>query len=333
MGASCIGSSTLRIVLSRLFLTLYLVFTWLRVYCVLCCTVLKLSRVQLFATLWTVACQAPLSMRFSRQEYWSGLPCPLRGCSWSRDQTHVSYISCIDRQLLYHQHHHSSNRVSPVFLWWLLQTSQGRAILLEAASFPLQGFCPPSHSVQSLPLHSPQSPSPHPQLNPLSRLLSMAYRLSLASFSFKIKISFILNTHFNCCPLSLLHSFPNLSPPRLSLIPFLPHAQSSVSSSLALVQTHQGHWQHSFQALRWPPAFWPFWFKCSHVPIFGHRSSCKPSPFLIPNVPTLASFLLLWLPMTQNPTVYSSQLLLWLFETLLFSLGRLPLHSLIHSWI
>ena len=31
--------------------------------------------VQLFATLWTVAHQAPLSMGFSRQEYWSGLPC------------------------------------------------------------------------------------------------------------------------------------------------------------------------------------------------------------------------------------------------------------------
>ena len=30
---------------------------------------------QLFGTLWTVACQAPLSMGFSRQEYWSGLPC------------------------------------------------------------------------------------------------------------------------------------------------------------------------------------------------------------------------------------------------------------------
>ena len=27
-------------------------------------------------TLWTVACQAPLSMGFSRQEYWSQLPCP-----------------------------------------------------------------------------------------------------------------------------------------------------------------------------------------------------------------------------------------------------------------
>ena len=34
-----------------------------------------LSRVQLFATLWTIACQTPLSMGFSRQEYWSGLPC------------------------------------------------------------------------------------------------------------------------------------------------------------------------------------------------------------------------------------------------------------------
>ena len=34
------------------------------------------STVQLFETLWTVARQAPLSMGFSRQEYWSGLPCP-----------------------------------------------------------------------------------------------------------------------------------------------------------------------------------------------------------------------------------------------------------------
>ena len=37
------------------------------------------SRVQLFATSWTVALQAPLSMEFSRQEYWSGLPCPSPG--------------------------------------------------------------------------------------------------------------------------------------------------------------------------------------------------------------------------------------------------------------
>ena len=34
------------------------------------------NRVQLFPTLWNVAHQALLSMGFSRQEYWSGLPCP-----------------------------------------------------------------------------------------------------------------------------------------------------------------------------------------------------------------------------------------------------------------
>ena len=34
------------------------------------------NRVWLFATLWTVTQEAPLSMGFSRQEYWSGLPCP-----------------------------------------------------------------------------------------------------------------------------------------------------------------------------------------------------------------------------------------------------------------
>ena len=34
------------------------------------------SRVQFFVALWTVACQAPLSTGFSRQEYWSGPPCP-----------------------------------------------------------------------------------------------------------------------------------------------------------------------------------------------------------------------------------------------------------------
>ena len=43
--------------------------------CVLSC----FSHIQLFVTPWTVACQAPLSVEFSRQEYWSGLPCPPPG--------------------------------------------------------------------------------------------------------------------------------------------------------------------------------------------------------------------------------------------------------------
>ena len=38
-----------------------------------------LSRVRLFATLWTVAHQAPPSMGFFRREYWSGLPFPSPG--------------------------------------------------------------------------------------------------------------------------------------------------------------------------------------------------------------------------------------------------------------
>ena len=39
----------------------------------------SLSRVRLFATPWTVAYQAPQSVEFSRQEYWSGLPFPFPG--------------------------------------------------------------------------------------------------------------------------------------------------------------------------------------------------------------------------------------------------------------
>ena len=39
----------------------------------------SLSHVQFFATPWTVAYQAPPSMGFSRQEYWSGLPFPSPG--------------------------------------------------------------------------------------------------------------------------------------------------------------------------------------------------------------------------------------------------------------
>ena len=39
----------------------------------------QLSHVQLFATPWATACQAPLSMKFSKQEYWSGLLYPPAG--------------------------------------------------------------------------------------------------------------------------------------------------------------------------------------------------------------------------------------------------------------
>ena len=49
--------------------------------CVCVCTLHLFRRVRLFATLWTVAPQAPLSMGFSRQQYWVGCHALLQGIS------------------------------------------------------------------------------------------------------------------------------------------------------------------------------------------------------------------------------------------------------------
>ena len=54
------------------------------------CMLSHFIRVWLFVTLWT--CQAPLSMGFSREEYW-------RGSSWPKYQTCVYYVSCVGRQV------------------------------------------------------------------------------------------------------------------------------------------------------------------------------------------------------------------------------------------
>ena len=63
------------------------------------------SRVQLFVTLWTVTRQAPLSVGFSRQEYWSGLPRAPPGdlLHLGIKSTSLCLLHC--RQVLYHQHH------------------------------------------------------------------------------------------------------------------------------------------------------------------------------------------------------------------------------------
>ena len=73
--------------------------------CVCVCVCQLLSHVQLFATPWTIACQASLSMEFSRQEYWSGLPFPqaLYMCVYIQmciyiyiyiyTHTHIGYIN------------------------------------------------------------------------------------------------------------------------------------------------------------------------------------------------------------------------------------------------
>ena len=59
----------------------------------------SLSHVWLFATPWTVAHQAPPSMGFSRQEYWSGLPFSSIGDLPNPESKHISWTG---KQILYH---------------------------------------------------------------------------------------------------------------------------------------------------------------------------------------------------------------------------------------
>ena len=53
--------------------------SYLCMYMLVCVYTKLLHHVQLFVALWTVGHQAPLSMEFSRLEYWSGLPFPTPG--------------------------------------------------------------------------------------------------------------------------------------------------------------------------------------------------------------------------------------------------------------
>ena len=62
--------------------------------CLCVCVCELLGRVRLFATPWTAALLAPLSTEFSRQEYWSGLPCPSPGDLSHSRQT----LYCLNHQ-------------------------------------------------------------------------------------------------------------------------------------------------------------------------------------------------------------------------------------------
>ena len=68
----CLYASAMLFLINVSTFNIIIIFLWA---CVLNC----FSCVQLFATPWTVACQAPLSMGFSRQKYWRGLPYPSPG--------------------------------------------------------------------------------------------------------------------------------------------------------------------------------------------------------------------------------------------------------------
>ena len=69
--------------------------------CVCACT-LSCSIVSDSGTTWTVACQASLSMEFSKQEYWSELLFPTPEYLPDSGIKPVSLVSCIGRWILYH---------------------------------------------------------------------------------------------------------------------------------------------------------------------------------------------------------------------------------------
>ena len=106
------------------------------------------SHVQLFATPWTVAHQAPLSLEFSRQEYWSGLPCPAPG-DLPNPGVEPRSLAC----------------------QWILSclSHQGSPRILEWVSYPFSRELPdpgikpgsPALQVDSLPAELPGKPRDH----------------------------------------------------------------------------------------------------------------------------------------------------------------------------
>ena len=131
-----------------------------------------LSCVQLSANPQTVVCQGPLSMGFSRQEYWSGQPCPPYRCLFSisnsfsiRDEVENKFTSLlVTRQLSQYQLFHGqfSSTGSPYQLYFILNYFMHLSLFLDLMSasliccffffFPLHQF---RFNNYCLWLHSP----------------------------------------------------------------------------------------------------------------------------------------------------------------------------------
>ena len=73
-------------------------------------------------TQWIVACQFPLSMEFSKEEYWSGLPLSSPEGFPNLDQTQVS---CIAGQFFYHLSHQGESTLSRLVNLWAVPNDLG----------------------------------------------------------------------------------------------------------------------------------------------------------------------------------------------------------------
>ena len=101
----------------------------------------SLSHVRLFATPWTVAYQAPQSMEFSRQEYWSGLPFPSPGYLPNPGIEPGSPALKADSFLfvcLFSCHFLQNSGMDPILPWNCSHTGSGSAQHMQADSSPAE---------------------------------------------------------------------------------------------------------------------------------------------------------------------------------------------------
>ena len=148
----------------------------------------SLSRVQLFATPWTVASQAPLSMGFPRHEYWSGLPFP----SPKDLPDPVSCISYIGRQILYHcstqeaLSHHIQSQVTlkaPCWRGYIERPQRDRERCLRRTGWPvfncLRLLAQARSSFQMIPFSSLQAAPVHNSKQSRNELSPPSLRLQI----------------------------------------------------------------------------------------------------------------------------------------------------------
>ena len=129
----------------------------------------SLSRVRLFVTPWTVAYQVSLSMGFSRQEHWSGLPFPSSGDLWIQG-LNPGLPHC--KQMLYHLSHQGSL----IALWTSEPVKLLSCVRLFAIPWSVAYQAPPSMEFSrqeywsGLPFPSPGE-LPDPGIEPRSPAL------------------------------------------------------------------------------------------------------------------------------------------------------------------
>ena len=103
----------------------------------------SLNHVRLFVTLWTVVCQAPLSMEFSREEYWSGLPFPSPGL-FPTQGLNLGLLQC--RQNLYHLSHQG---ITPILFQCRGPMDRCACSVVSGSCDPMD-YSPPGSSVQGI---------------------------------------------------------------------------------------------------------------------------------------------------------------------------------------